>query len=194
MAVQLIACGVPIGYGCQMRLFRHGKVVVMWSSFCPRGVMRGVRWGVWVFGGVLVVGCVAHRGPAPVYHPDAPVYYPPASGPAYYPPGYPQQPPPVVHHPPPVRPVYRPEQPPAHPQPIPQPQPMVNQDRLIEQQVWTALRADRQVDSRNLSLQVSNGVVMLGGYANTIAERDRALQAARRVPGVRNVVNQMTMN
>jgi osmotically-inducible protein OsmY len=35
---------------------------------------------------------------------------------------------------------------------------------------------------------------MLGGYANTVAERDRALQTARRVPGVRSVVNQMTMN
>jgi osmotically-inducible protein OsmY len=70
----------------------------------------------------------------------------------------------------------------------------MNEDRLIEDRVWAALRSDRQLDSRGLSIQVVNGVVMLGGYAPTITHRDRALYTASRVPGVRNVVNQMTLN
>lgn len=127
---------------------------------------RMARWCALSLGCATLLGCVAHRGPAPVYYPDRPVYYPPPSGPVYAPA------PPPVHH----------------------PRPAMSDDRLIEDRVWAALRSDRQLDSRGLSIQVVNGVVMLGGYAPTITHRDRALYTASRVPGVRNVVNQMTLN
>jgi hypothetical protein len=158
----------------------------------------------------------------PVYYPQqpsGPVYYPQQqpSGQVYYPDRPPvvvHQPPPVVvhqprppmvvHQPPPVvvqqpRPPMVVHQPPPvmvqQPRPpMPTQQPSANHDRLIEEQVRAALRGDRHLNRYSFSVQVINGVVMLGGYTDNISERDRAIQTASRVPGVRNVVNQITMN
>jgi osmotically-inducible protein OsmY len=74
------------------------------------------------------------------------------------------------------------------------PHPAVQEDRVLHDRVWAALRSDRYLDSRGLSVGVAGGVVTVGGYAPNIGTRDRALYTASRVPGVRSVVNQMTLN
>lgn len=66
----------------------------------------------------------------------------------------------------------------------------------LERRVMAALSADPRVGAHGLKAEVqSEGVVTISGTpANGTGGRDLALQIARSVPGVRQVVNNMVMN
>ena len=66
----------------------------------------------------------------------------------------------------------------------------------LERRVMAALSADPRVGAHGLKAEVqSEGVVTISGTpANGTGGRDLALQIARSVPGVRQVVNNMLMN
>lgn len=54
-------------------------------------------------------------------------------------------------------------------------------------QVITALVNDPEIGTRPIDVQVTRGAVRLSGRVRTIEERDRAIEIARRVPGVTSV-------
>lgn len=66
----------------------------------------------------------------------------------------------------------------------------------LERRVMAALSADPRVGAADLKVQSQgDGVVMISGSpANGIAGRTLALRIAQQVPGVRSVINNMTMN
>jgi len=50
------------------------------------------------------------------------------------------------------------------------------------------LKADAQID-----VEVNRGVVSLGGFVDSNAERDAAVAAAKRVKGVQKVINNLAV-
>lgn len=69
-------------------------------------------------------------------------------------------------------------------------------ERDLERRVTAALDADPRTRIESLKVtSVGNGVVKINGSpVNGVIGRDLALRAASRVPGVRSVLNDMTMN
>lgn len=69
-------------------------------------------------------------------------------------------------------------------------------ERDLERRVAAALNADPRTRIGDLKVTaLGDGVVMISGSpVNGIMGRDLALRAAARVPGVRSVSNNMTMN
>lgn len=69
-------------------------------------------------------------------------------------------------------------------------------ERDLERRVAAVLDADPRTKIHGLKVtSQGDGVVMISGSpANGIIGRDLALRAASRVPGVRSVANNMTMN
>lgn len=69
-------------------------------------------------------------------------------------------------------------------------------ERDLERRVAAVLDADPRTKINGLKVtSQGDGVVMISGSpANGIMGRDLALRAASRVPGVRSVANNMTMN
>ena len=57
--------------------------------------------------------------------------------------------------------------------------------------VLNALDADSQVSTQYLSARAKNGIVILAGSVATAAQKTRALQIARAVPGVKYVADQV---
>ena len=57
--------------------------------------------------------------------------------------------------------------------------------------VLNALDADGSVSTQYLSARAKNGVVILAGSVNTAAQKTRAVQIARAVPGIKYVADQM---
>jgi hypothetical protein len=57
--------------------------------------------------------------------------------------------------------------------------------------VFNALDADGQVSTQYLSARAKNGVVILAGSVTTAAQKARAAQIARAVPGVKYVADQV---
>lgn len=57
--------------------------------------------------------------------------------------------------------------------------------------VLNALDADGQVSTQYLSARAKNGVVILAGSVTTAAQKTRALQIARIVPGVKSIADQV---
>ena len=57
--------------------------------------------------------------------------------------------------------------------------------------VLTALEADGHVSTQYLSARAKNGVVILTGSVTTAAQKSRAVQIARAVPGVKYVADQV---
>jgi osmotically-inducible protein OsmY len=67
-------------------------------------------------------------------------------------------------------------------------------DADIARRVRAALLADPRINGQTFTVTVVRGDVQLGGYAENVATRDLALATARRVHGVRSVLNNVVMN
>lgn len=66
-------------------------------------------------------------------------------------------------------------------------------DNVIMTKVKSALLADETASSVDVEVEVNRGVVSLGGYVNSKAERDAALRVASKVSDVKEVVDNMTI-
>ena len=68
-------------------------------------------------------------------------------------------------------------------------------DADIAARVKASIMADARIRSReSITVKSVNGVVELHGEPKSVEDRLLANEAARRVPGVRNVINNMVMN
>lgn len=66
-------------------------------------------------------------------------------------------------------------------------------DRTVRQAVIDALTSDPGLDAAHIGVAVDAGIATLTGHVASYAEREAAGAAARRVPGVRGVVEQVTV-
>lgn len=66
-------------------------------------------------------------------------------------------------------------------------------DTAISVSVKSALVDDAVAPAGEIDVEVNRGVVSLGGFVDSNAQRDAAMAAARRVNGVKSVVNNMTV-
>lgn len=66
-------------------------------------------------------------------------------------------------------------------------------DRAISTKVKTALLRDKEVSGFAVEVNVFRGVVQLGGFVDTDAQRQRAEEIARSVAGVQSVQNNITV-
>jgi len=66
-------------------------------------------------------------------------------------------------------------------------------DTAITTRVKTALLADTQVSGITISVETFKGTVQLSGFANTLAERDKATDVAKSVAGVKAVKNDIRL-
>jgi len=71
---------------------------------------------------------------------------------------------------------------------------VVVDDVAITAQVKTQLMADASVKGLAVNVDTQNGVVTLSGKVASGPERDKAVQVARAVSGVRSVVDSMVVN
>lgn len=67
-------------------------------------------------------------------------------------------------------------------------------DADVAQRVRAALMADPRINGQTITVTVVRGEAQLGGYAENVAARDLALATARRVHGVRSVLNNVVLN
>ena len=63
----------------------------------------------------------------------------------------------------------------------------------VAEQVYMALNADGALPARYLSARAKDGIVILSGTVQNIAQKARAEQIARAVPGVRELRNKITI-
>lgn len=66
-------------------------------------------------------------------------------------------------------------------------------DSVITTKVKSALFADPEIKSVEIKVETRKGEVQLSGFVDNQAHVDRALDIARRVEGVKNVANHMTV-
>jgi osmotically-inducible protein OsmY len=66
-------------------------------------------------------------------------------------------------------------------------------DSLLANKVKLALYADKQVSGRQITVEVSQGVVQLSGVVANPPEAQRAVQLAQGVKGVKEVRNLLTV-
>ncbi len=64
-------------------------------------------------------------------------------------------------------------------------------DKLIQQQILTRLYEDSKVDEQKMTVEVTDGKVLLKGKADTEEEKQYAESIAAAVPGVKEVENQL---
>jgi hyperosmotically inducible periplasmic protein len=62
-------------------------------------------------------------------------------------------------------------------------------DTVLTTRVKTALLNDPNVSGLSVNVESFRGTVQLSGFVKTVAERNRAVQLARGIPGVRQVKN-----
>ena len=67
-------------------------------------------------------------------------------------------------------------------------------DATITARVKTRFAEDQQVSAMRISVETLKGVVELSGFATSTAERNRAGDIARAVPGVQEVRNSIVVN
>jgi osmotically-inducible protein OsmY len=67
----------------------------------------------------------------------------------------------------------------------------IKSDRSIEEEVIQELGFDGRVEGAHIAVTVEDGVVMLSGTASGYAKKLAAQEAAHRVPGVLDVVNEI---
>ncbi len=67
-------------------------------------------------------------------------------------------------------------------------------DEEIKQDIESALFYDDLVSSYSIQVDVSQGVVKLSGAVTDDMERDRAAEDARKVPGVKEVINNIQLS
>lgn len=66
-------------------------------------------------------------------------------------------------------------------------------DQTIETKVKAALLGAPDVSGTSISVEVGRGEVQLSGFVKSKAEVQRAIELARRVDGVKNVINKMSV-
>jgi|ERR1051325_10031845 osmotically-inducible protein OsmY len=66
-------------------------------------------------------------------------------------------------------------------------------DTLISEHVKEAFLSDRQYKFEDVKVSTMEGTVQLSGFVATGDEKGRAEQIAKDVPGVKNVVNNITV-
>ena len=66
-------------------------------------------------------------------------------------------------------------------------------DEGIRQNVWDEISHDVRIDSSDITLTVTNGVVYLSGTVPTYSQKITAAEDARRIKGVVDVVNNLTV-
>ena len=66
-------------------------------------------------------------------------------------------------------------------------------DHLLANKVKVALYADKQVRSRQIVVEAAQGVVQLRGIVDSPAERERAVQLAQGITGVKAVREHLTV-
>jgi osmotically-inducible protein OsmY len=69
----------------------------------------------------------------------------------------------------------------------------VTDDQLFDQ-VRIRIANDREVGGGNIQVKVDKGVVELTGKVKTAKQKERAEKTARKVKGVKNVVNRLTVS
>lgn len=62
-------------------------------------------------------------------------------------------------------------------------------DTVLTSRVKSALLNDPNVSGLSINVETFKGAVQLSGFVKTVAERNRAVQLARAVPGIRQVKN-----
>ena len=67
-------------------------------------------------------------------------------------------------------------------------------DHLLANKVKVALYADKQVRGRQIAVEAAQGVVHLSGVVASPAERQRAVQLAQEVKGVKAVRQRLTVH
>jgi osmotically-inducible protein OsmY len=67
------------------------------------------------------------------------------------------------------------------------------QDQTIETKVKAALVGAPDVSGTAVTVEVRNGEVQLSGFVKSQAEAQRAVELTRKVEGVRNVINKMSV-
>lgn len=66
-------------------------------------------------------------------------------------------------------------------------------DNVILAKVKAALAGDKTASAVDVEVEVKRGVVSLGGFVNSKAERDAAIKVVRQIKDVKKVVNNMTI-
>jgi len=66
-------------------------------------------------------------------------------------------------------------------------------DSIITSQVKSALLADANIKSLDISVATRKGEVQLSGFVDNKMQIDRAIDLARRIDGVQNVINEMSI-
>jgi hyperosmotically inducible protein len=66
-------------------------------------------------------------------------------------------------------------------------------DAAVADQVLIHLSADRDINGGALKVDVKGGVATLTGAVETQRQRDKATKVAKRVKGVKQVVNNITL-
>jgi len=66
-------------------------------------------------------------------------------------------------------------------------------DAAIDDNVRIRLAADAEVNGGALKVEVKNGVVTITGVVETQRQKDKATKLAKRVKGVKQVVNNITL-
>lgn len=66
-------------------------------------------------------------------------------------------------------------------------------DTALSVSVKTALANDAVAPASEIDVEVNRGIVSLGGYVDSNAQRDAAVAAARKVKGVKSVINNLTV-
>ncbi|MBX6770646.1 MAG: BON domain-containing protein [Chloroflexi bacterium] len=66
-------------------------------------------------------------------------------------------------------------------------------DEGIRQNVWDEISHDVRIDSSDITVTVTNGVVYLSGAVPTYSQKITAAEDARRIKGVVDVVNNLTV-
>lgn len=67
-------------------------------------------------------------------------------------------------------------------------------DQQIRQNVWDEISHDVRIDSTNLNVTVTDGIVYLDGTVPTYSQKITSAQDARRIKGVIDVVNNLTVS
>jgi osmotically-inducible protein OsmY len=67
-------------------------------------------------------------------------------------------------------------------------------DSEVRQNIWDELSHDVRIDSSKVSINVVDGIVYLNGTVSTYSQKITAAQDARRIKGVLDVVNNLTVN
>jgi len=66
-------------------------------------------------------------------------------------------------------------------------------DKVLSANVKAALANDPLAPAAEIDVEVNRGVVSLGGYVDSNAERDAAVAAAKKVEGVERVIDNLTV-